>query len=63
MKSELVCAFCWKTNEDVAILIASPCRSVFICDECVARCNAMVFERLAEYQARARALASGKPPE
>lgn len=37
MHPKLHCSFCGKTQDEVAKLIAGP--AVFICDECVAKCN------------------------
>ena len=42
------CSFCGKDNAEVRRLIAGP-NGVFICDECVAKCN----EILAKEEARA----------
>lgn len=39
---KLRCSFCNKTAADVRKLIAGP--SVFICDECVAKCNRILVE-------------------
>ncbi len=37
------CSFCGKGNADVRRLIAGP-NGVFICNECVATCNAILAE-------------------
>ena len=44
-KKEQCCSFCGKTNEESRRLIAGP-DGVFICDECVEICKAMVDETL-----------------
>lgn len=38
--SKLHCSFCGKSQDDVRKLIAGP--KVFICDECVDRCNGIL---------------------
>jgi len=40
--SHYVCAFCEKTNAEVAQLIAGPRRYTFICNECVLLCHGIV---------------------
>ncbi|HEY1427620.1 MAG TPA: ClpX C4-type zinc finger protein, partial [Caulobacteraceae bacterium] len=40
----LHCSFCMKTQHEVKKLIAGP-GNIFICDECVALCDAIVAER------------------
>jgi len=40
----LYCSFCFKSQFDVKKLISGPAR-VFICDECVDLCNAIVADR------------------
>jgi ATP-dependent Clp protease ATP-binding subunit ClpX len=40
------CSFCGKAREAVAKLIAGP--GVFICDECVDRCNEILAEDAAK---------------
>ncbi|MFV0435133.1 MAG: ATP-dependent Clp protease ATP-binding subunit ClpX [Leucobacter sp.] len=48
--SELLkCSFCGKSQKQVQQLIAGP--QIYICDECVALCNEIIEERLAEHQA------------
>lgn len=44
----LKCSFCGKSQKQVAQLIAGP--QIYICDECVALCNEIIEERLAEHQ-------------
>lgn len=34
------CSFCGKSDKDVKKLVAGP--NVFICDECIATCNAIL---------------------
>ncbi|MCW2287799.1 ATP-dependent Clp protease ATP-binding subunit ClpX [Leucobacter luti] len=47
--SELLkCSFCGKSQKQVQQLIAGP--QIYICDECVALCNEIIEERLAETQ-------------
>lgn len=38
----LYCSFCAKTQHEVKRLIAGP--TVFICDECVVRCNWVLLD-------------------
>ncbi|MDR1891469.1 MAG: ATP-dependent Clp protease ATP-binding subunit ClpX, partial [Oscillospiraceae bacterium] len=38
----VICSFCRKTQDEVACLVAGP--GVFICDECVERCRAIIEE-------------------
>jgi ATP-dependent Clp protease ATP-binding subunit ClpX len=46
--SELLkCSFCGKSQKQVQQLIAGP--QIYICDECVALCNEIIEERLAEH--------------
>ena len=40
----LYCSFCGKSQKEIVKLIAGP--SVFICNECVALCNAIIDEAL-----------------
>jgi ATP-dependent Clp protease ATP-binding subunit ClpX len=40
----LYCSFCFKSQHEVAKLIAGPA-SIFICDECIALCNEYVAGR------------------
>jgi ATP-dependent protease Clp ATPase subunit len=42
MRRPLTCSFCGRAGAQVQRLIAGP--RVFICDECVARCNAILAE-------------------
>jgi ATP-dependent Clp protease ATP-binding subunit ClpX len=42
----LYCSFCGKSQHEVRKLIAGP--SVYVCDECVALCNDIISEELAE---------------
>ena len=45
--SELLkCSFCGKSQKQVRKLIAGP--GVYICDECIALCNEIIAEELAE---------------
>ena len=44
-KNEQRCSFCGKSKEEVRRLIAGP-GGVFICDDCVDICKAMVDETL-----------------
>nr|WP_243752679.1 ATP-dependent Clp protease ATP-binding subunit ClpX [Leucobacter ruminantium] len=44
----LKCSFCGKSQKQVQQLIAGP--QIYICDECVALCNEIIEERLAEHQ-------------
>ncbi|QIK61935.1 ATP-dependent Clp protease ATP-binding subunit ClpX [Leucobacter viscericola] len=47
--SELLkCSFCGKSQKQVQQLIAGP--QIYICDECVALCNEIIEERLAEHE-------------
>ncbi|QZY52077.1 ATP-dependent Clp protease ATP-binding subunit ClpX [Leucobacter tenebrionis] len=47
--SELLkCSFCGKSQKQVQQLIAGP--QIYICDECVALCNEIIEERMAEHQ-------------
>lgn len=47
--SELLkCSFCGKSQKQVQQLIAGP--QIYICDECVALCNEIIEERVAETQ-------------
>lgn len=48
---ELKCSFCGKGNEEVERLIAGP-KGVFICDECIQRCNEIIARERAETPAR-----------
>src|SRR5216117_778002 len=45
---QLRCSFCGKGREEVRKLIAGP--TVYICDECVDRCNDIIAEDLEEQQ-------------
>ena len=45
----LYCSFCGKSQHEVRKLIAGP--SVFICDECVDLCNAIISEEIQEKSA------------
>ncbi|OOY49200.1 ATP-dependent Clp protease ATP-binding subunit ClpX, partial [Solemya velum gill symbiont] len=42
----LYCSFCGKSQPEVRKLIAGP--SVFVCDECVERCNDIIREEMQE---------------
>ncbi len=42
--STLYCSFCFKSQHEVAKLVAGPA-SIFICDECIALCNEYVAGR------------------
>ena len=44
----LKCSFCGKSQKQVQQLIAGP--QIYICDECVALCNEIIEERVAEQQ-------------
>ena len=46
-KAPLHCSFCLKSQHEVAKLIAGP-GFIFICDECVALCDAIVAGRAGE---------------
>ena len=61
--SDLVkCSFCSKTQKQVQQLIAGP--QIYICDECVALCNEIIQERIAEEaQSEAREFHLSKPRE
>ena len=48
---DMHCSFCGKLKTDVARLIAGP--TVYICDECVALCEDIVAEELAQNPPRA----------
>jgi hypothetical protein len=52
----LACSFCGSTAAEVTRLIAGP--RVFICDRCVARCNAI----LAEHPPDAASIAAPETP-
>jgi hypothetical protein len=52
---KLICSFCGKNQDQVRKLIAGP--SVYICDECVDRCNE-ILERESE-----RETPAGQAPE
>jgi ATP-dependent Clp protease ATP-binding subunit ClpX len=48
---DMKCSFCGKSSDEVAKLIAGPYKTsvvpelpVYICDECVARCNEILDE-------------------
>ncbi|MBK0418029.1 ATP-dependent Clp protease ATP-binding subunit ClpX [Leucobacter sp. CSA1] len=43
----LKCSFCGKSQKQVQQLIAGP--QIYICDECVALCNEIIEERMAEH--------------
>ena len=43
-KGPLHCSFCMKTQHEVKKLIAGP-GNIFICDECVALCDAIIAEK------------------
>ena len=43
------CSFCGKDNAEVRRLIAGP-HGVFICDECVTKCNEIIAEEEAQPQ-------------
>ena len=45
MKEEIICSFCGKTSADTKKMIKGP-NNVFICDECVDLCNAILSEEL-----------------
>lgn len=45
MKEEIICSFCGKTSADTKKMIKGP-NNVFICDECVDLCNAILSEGL-----------------
>ena len=42
--STLYCSFCFKSQHEVKTLIVGPA-NIFICDECVALCNAIIAGR------------------
>lgn len=39
----VACSFCGKNQDDVRKLIRAPKGDVYICDECVDVCNAVIF--------------------
>ncbi len=43
MKNPLYCSFCGKRQDEVFSIIAGP--TVFICDECVVLCAAIIEEK------------------
>lgn len=45
MKNPLYCSFCGKRQDEVFFMVAGP--TVFICDECVDLCHAIVEEKRA----------------
>ena len=59
-REALRCSFCAKSHFDVFKLIAGP--GVYVCNECVDRCNQIIAEELARKVDRAgRSGPSGKP--
>jgi hypothetical protein len=56
----LACSFCGSTAAEVTRLIAGP--RVFICDGCVARCNAILAEHPPGASARATGAAARPTP-
>jgi ATP-dependent Clp protease ATP-binding subunit ClpX len=57
----LFCSFCGKSQTEVRKLIAGP--AVYICDECVALCNEIIFEEVEKDEAALRKLTVPKPAE
>src|SRR5688572_12914457 len=49
----LSCSFCGKSQREVRKLIAGP--TVYICDECVGLCHAIIAEEMKKDEARAGA--------
>src|SRR4030043_214013 len=47
--SDLLCSFCGKSQDEVKKLIAGP--SVYICDECIGRCNEIIAEEYEKEEA------------
>ena len=41
-ESEIACSFCGKRREDVRRLVSGP--GVYICDECIEQCAAIIAE-------------------
>jgi ATP-dependent Clp protease ATP-binding subunit ClpX len=48
-KSDLLCSFCGKSQDEVKKLIAGP--SVYICDECIGLCNEIIAEEYEKEEA------------
>jgi len=55
------CSFCAKSQEDVRTLVAGP--GVFICDECVKLCQAVIGRNAAAQEALASLLPDNAPTE
>ncbi|MEW6184265.1 MAG: ATP-dependent Clp protease ATP-binding subunit ClpX [Thermodesulfobacteriota bacterium] len=49
-KSDLLCSFCGKSQDEVKKLIAGP--SVYICDECIGLCNEIIAEEYEKEETR-----------
>ena len=49
-RNTYVCSFCGRGQDEVQRLIAGP-GSVFICDECVALCSAIIAEETEQQMA------------
>ncbi|MCD6499901.1 MAG: ATP-dependent Clp protease ATP-binding subunit ClpX [Deltaproteobacteria bacterium] len=60
-KDELHCSFCDRSQSEVHKLIAGP--DVYICDECVAICNDIIAEELADDQPQPAFSGLPKPKE
>jgi ATP-dependent Clp protease ATP-binding subunit ClpX len=46
MRHELKCSFCGKRHDQVETLVAGP-DNVYICNNCVKRCNQIIAEKKA----------------
>ena len=55
------CSFCGKSQEEVATLVAGP--GVFICDECVQLCQAIIVRKAADRGAPDALLPDNAPTE
>jgi len=55
------CSFCGKSQEEVATLVAGP--GVFICDECVQLCQAIIAGKAADREAPDALLPDKAPTE
>src|SRR4249920_1041490 len=57
----LVCSFCGKSQDEVRKLIAGP--TVYICDECIDRCNDIIAEECDQEESLTSTSAVPKPTE
>ena len=57
----VACSFCGKSREDVRRLISGP--GVYICDECIEQCSAIISESWEEEQEKSSAPNLMKPAE